>query len=742
MEMPTLASRVRAVTVFRRGALVTREARLSGAPPERVRITGLPLTLDDNSLRVELHGEGALAIASDVRVTIAVPDADPTLPPPDDAELEAAELDHAQLQRELGDLQRALASLTKLEPGPRGEAKPGREPIASPLAARLELLGFRRERADALIVRIAELEARGRVVSERASTLRERKRVASQARNVRPFEVRKAAEIRLDARGSAGGPMTLRLTYFVSGARWTPAYTIRLDASMRAATFELRALVGQSSGEDWTDVALVLSTASPQQWTELPELRAQKIGRAQPEPAKTGWRPPPIGAGELYADYDRDLGERPSSGGMRITDGAASPLAEPSPVARGGDMGTRTQAGTIDPASVAQFNELLASAMDEGAPRRPPSAPPSFAAPPGAAMAMPVPMSPPMPSRMAAPQSMRKRSAGPMLGGFGGGGHEEEEKEKAYVDLEEASDLLPAEPSELVAGRELLDYGRLRLHPAANTQRGALRRVDQRVAYQQRIVGHIQFDAAYSQVEVALGQARSFESASAPTRHRFPAGEAGFDYAYVADAAIDLASDGKFHSLAIRSDAAEATPRYVTVPRETQDVFRIVALRNPLNAPLLPGPADVYVAGRFALTSDVELTPVGGRLELGLGVEQAIKIARNVKFEEDTTGLIKRQHALIHTIEVEVGNNLASAAKVEVRERLPIVPTGLEGDIQVTLREAKPRWEDYEQASSPIEGGRMWTIDVPAGEQRKLEATWVITIPNQHELLGGNRRES
>jgi hypothetical protein len=32
-------------------------------------------------------------------------------------------------------------------------------------------------------------------------------------------------------------------------------------------------------------------------------------------------------------------------------------------------------------------------------------------------------------------------------------------------------------------------------------------------------------------------------------------------------------------------------------------------------------------------------------------------------------------------------------------------------------------------------------MDVPAGERRKLRATWVITIPTQHELVGGNRRE-
>jgi hypothetical protein len=732
----TLASRVHAVTVFRRGALVTREAELSVGPggvPERVQITGLPLTLDDSSLRIEVGGAGALPIAGDVRVTIAVPETDPTLPAPDDAELDQAELAAAQVQCELVDLQQALANLALLEPGDRGAPERGHVPQPSPMAARLELLGFRRARAEGLIERIAEVEARRRLAIERVATLRERKRVASQARNVRVFEVRKAAVIRLESRGATSGPLRLRLTYFVAGARWAPAYTVRLDRTMTEATLELRAMVGQSSGEDWTDVALTLSTASPQQWTELPELRAQKIGRAQPEPAKTGWRPPPIGAQELYADYDRDLPD---------SDRAMPSSIREEVYGQHDDLDELDESLADDEDDLA-LDGILAEQTRTRAGRMPSFAPPPPSFAPPAPGAMPMPM--PMPMRgVAAPQSMSapKRSVGlgSMIGGaldaaFGGYGSSSEGS---------AALLSEAEPAELelVAGRELLDYGRLRMYPALDHLRGSLRRIDLRMVYQQQATTTVQFDVAFSQLDVALAQARRFEADGAPTRHCFPEREDGFDYAYVADGRIDLASDGKYHALAIRADAAEATPRYVTVPRETQDVFRIVALRNPLNAPLLAGPADVYVAGRFALTSDVELTPIGGRLELGLGVEQAIKVARNVKYEEDTAGLIKRQHALIHTVEISIGNNLARTAIVEVRERLPTIPTGLEGDVQLVVREVKPTWADYEQKQAPLEGGRVWKVDVPAGDERKLQATWVIMIPNQHELVGGNRRES
>src|SRR5262249_21692670 len=71
--------------------------------------------------------------------------------------------------------------------------------------------------------------------------------------------------------------------------------------------FELRAVVAQDSGEDWMGVALRLSTAEPERFAQLPELHPQKIGRRQAEPARRGFRAPPMGADVLYSDYDRSF---------------------------------------------------------------------------------------------------------------------------------------------------------------------------------------------------------------------------------------------------------------------------------------------------------------------------------------------------------------------------------------------------------------------------------------------------
>jgi uncharacterized protein (TIGR02231 family) len=61
----------------------------------------------------------------------------------------------------------------------------------------------------------------------------------------------------------AAGPVEVRLNYLVNNCGWSPAYTMRSDADRKQVRIEYNALIQQLTGEDWSDVVLTLSTASP-----------------------------------------------------------------------------------------------------------------------------------------------------------------------------------------------------------------------------------------------------------------------------------------------------------------------------------------------------------------------------------------------------------------------------------------------------------------------------------------------
>jgi len=301
-------------------------------------------------------------------------------------------------------------------------------------------------------------------------------------------------------------------------------------------------------------------------------------------------------------------------------------------------------------------------------------------------------------------------------------------------------------PIETRVGDELLRYGDLRMPAASAARRGHLIAAERSAVYLELLVEqrvHVRFD-----VMAAVERARQ---RAAEVANRVPAGcqlawSEAFDYAYPAAARVDVPSDSDFHSIPLGDKRTGCEPRYVVVPRESTDVFRTASVENPLEAPLLPGPIDVYLRGDFLLTTRLELTAPRGRFALGLGAEQAIKVARNTRYREESAGLMGGALLLHHQVTVEIRNNLPRPAPIEVRERIPVT---VENDdaVEVKLGQASPSWEEWKQdKASPgeaeLKGGRRWRVTVPAGGKQELRADYEVKISAKHELVGGNRREA
>ena len=144
----------------------------------------------------------------------------------------------------------------------------------------------------------------------------------------------------------------------------------------------------------------------------------------------------------------------------------------------------------------------------------------------------------------------------------------------------------------------------------------------------------------------------------------------------------------------------------------------------------------------FLMTTTMPAIPPGANTErLGLGVEEAIKVARKTNFAETTGGFLGGSQVLKHELEVEVNNRLSTPAVMEIRERVP-VPYPSEKDIKVEEAEVKPPWEKVEGAVDGVvmNGMRRWRLTVPAGGRTMLTAQLLVRIPADKMLVGGNRR--
>ncbi len=720
MVTQKLPSRIDKVKIYASGATITRIAQLNlttAELPTQVEIGELPLALDDNSVRVRVESEqGNAPIASDIRIGLAVPPVGETPNYSPDEELRRAEIEVAKIEDIIDLIDHEIDVLNQLEVPARPDSDIGVAPPPSPLGARLALANFSDEQIRLRIQEKRENLEKLAKAEENLDDLEQQKAIASTARNAKPEELRKTVTVSLSYENESpdlNQTIQLFIEYFVPGARWIPTYVCRLNSAENQATIAVRALICQRTGEDWSSVRLELCTAKPNRWCGIPELPSLRLGKAQQEIRKVGWRKPPVGAEILFEDFDRQK------------ESATATVSIPYISIKKEEKVQNYQKKAQE---IRLFDEL------ESFLEKPQENQDDF-----------LKFSDDsdwedLEKPMSRKEAQKKRKTSQNI----------EKIHAESYDMQRFSSLSSGRLNKIFSNSDLVNnwftYGIMRIGAYDDViKRGKLSIESQGEAYlkplkQQQVV--VNFDI-WRVVKQAQSNARECYSLPLP-----PGGieveeaSGSFDYFYNADGRIDIPSDGQFHSVALTSKTTDVDVRYVVVPREDTNVFRIAQLRNPLTAPLLSGPADVYIDGEYILSTNIVTVPSQGQMELGLGVEQAIKVVRNTSYSEARSSeTIVAFNEFRHQIKIEIINYLSRNAKIEVRERLPIPKEGAK--VEVQIEQVSPAWEQYQQQEreTPIKGGYLWHLEIAAKEQKSLSVDYKIKTFVDHEVIGGNRRE-
>ncbi|MEW5739102.1 MAG: mucoidy inhibitor MuiA family protein [Myxococcota bacterium] len=740
-QMSSLPSSLKAVVIYREGALCTRTVTLSPGSERSVRLGGLPLSLEPGSLRAKVtKGDGLRVL--DVRPQFDVELADEVNVPEEQKALEAAEeaLERLRVRRDRVDTE--ISELENLRPRFL-EPRRGEPPREAPVEAMLALGDFTEAR---LAGRIEERRSLDRQLedAQRELELRQRRlHEASTARRTERARLSRVAVVTLS--GPVEAPAELSLEYLVPGARWAPNYALRLEKGMTGGTLQLRASVAQATGEDWTGVSLALSTASLSRRADLPELRALKIGRRQEPPPRSGWREPPPGLDELFEAYDNAMSGLPQPPRPSVV--AQAPMRpQPKPSARA----ETAKKGAARGGGGARSGAAVGFAAPGGAPMAgaPPPPPPAPMAMPAASMAAPMaPMAksvaaPPMARRARAQErrdeyeeetavELAEEPAAPEEGGYGGD----------FADLGGLSDAPGPMPAAGLEGA-LMDYSRLVMLGVSGSNRG---RLSPGSPWDFAFVAGIsvQIDVVMAAVSRAISSANSVRGLPLPSNCRDVQAINSFDYRYDCAAPVDVPSTGKWTTVPVMTCNVGLTPEYVCVPSVEAKVYRTLQVANRSVHALPAGPVDVTQGDEFLLTTMLPPIPPGADSthRLGLGVEEAIKVARKTQYKETTGGFLGGSSVLPHDIEIELNNRLGSEALIEVRERVPYA-SGDEKDLKVEDAESTPKWEVVDKPidGQVVRGARRWRVKVAPGQSMKLTAQFVIRMPGDKMLVGGNRR--
>ncbi|NJK70245.1 MAG: mucoidy inhibitor MuiA family protein [Microcoleus sp. CSU_2_2] len=127
---------------------------------------------------------------------------------------------------------------------------------------------------------------------------------------------------------SGSGNFELEVSYVVTRALWTPLYDLRVNTTNNQINLNYLAEVNQNTGEDWTGIALTLSTAKPGMGTIPPKLEPWYVDilRSKSPPAAEFYR---ARMTRSAASDDSEFGANEAPLAMMV---APSILATPEPI--------------------------------------------------------------------------------------------------------------------------------------------------------------------------------------------------------------------------------------------------------------------------------------------------------------------------------------------------------------------------------------------------------------------------
>ena len=270
------ASRIESVIVYPDGAAVTRAVEMDLPQGiSTVIFRGLPGSLDGSSLRVE----GAAA----ARLVLGAVESRATPSPanrPDtaiEAKLKSLRGERESIQMNLAAFEAKKAMMLRF-----AQASPEK---LSPEAKPLDIAQWT-QAWDAVGAGLAKTGDDIRLAQQKARELDEEIRGLETARQ-RPAAQSAAARdviVEVDSQSAQKGRLTL--AYRIAGANWQPIYDARLDtrSANGKPSLELvrRAQVSQRTGEDWSGVALSVSTLRARRGVQAPDVTTQRLAFYEP----------------------------------------------------------------------------------------------------------------------------------------------------------------------------------------------------------------------------------------------------------------------------------------------------------------------------------------------------------------------------------------------------------------------------------------------------------------------------
>lgn len=677
-EATAVEAPITEVTVYSDRARIVRAARApSGAGVVALRFPDLPGALQIDSLRLTATGGKVLRVeATPVqRSRRSIDQVDALL---DAIEAKQDQLDLIRGRRTVHAAEaKALAALAPA-PLPELEDRAGR---AAKIGSDgwIGILDRIEQRQATLDQIIARLDAEARTVGD---ALRLQQAELAEY-DLAAFSAERIELVALIERTAPA--VTLRAEYLVPGARWTPVYAIERDPKADRITVRTAGLVTQTTGEDWMDVQVTLSTAIPSARIGMPTLQTWTLGESrdfvlQPQPKRTDAQhrmapvQPQTPVDRLYADW--------SLGQLR---GRVAAARSAGPGGADRDADGIPDSDDRCPGSPETYNGYSDTdgCPDHAAPQKE------------------------MEMQRRRAEAIAKREVTRAAA-------EEARRPSRDMNMKTKPAMAPPPPAEPLADEAPMafdgDYGGETLEiSSAGSLAGYASRANVRHQamglFDNRVIGRGPIGPAGSPARLV----------------------GGLDYRYRATTRMTLPSTPEAQRVPLAVDTWSAIPFYAAAPGIETTAYLKATVKNDSGRPLLAGPVNIFVGTDFVGQGQLETTGAGATLDLPLGADEDIKIVRRVLPRTKTEGVFSADDVTVYGTEIEIGNYKKRPIRIRIAEQVPL--SGHE-KVKVERGSLSPK-----PAEGPDAQGLMaFDLTIAPGKTERIRFDYTVTRPENWQL--------
>lgn len=197
---------------------------------------------------------------------------------------------------------------------------------------------------------------------------------------------------------------------------------------------------------------------------------------------------------------------------------------------------------------------------------------------------------------------------------------------------------------------------------------------------------------------------------------------------YLVPGQASIPADGAPHKVFVAELQLPPKLDYITTPKLVQAAYRRAKVNNDSPYLLLPGQANLFANDEFIGATRLELTPPQGEIELYLGVDDRIKVERELLRRDTDKTLIGGKRRVRFAYQITLENLLTTQARLNLQDQAPVA--GHE-DVKVRLESVEPK-PTRQSELNILE----WDFNLAPKEKRTVRFDFTVEYPPEMQIMG------